>query len=164
MTIIDWPPAYDCDYTPSRDERYWNRHIETMDPEEREQTVILPKLQAQLRYAYSHSAFYQKKWDAAGVKPEDIRSLADFEEMPFVTKDDIRRDQAEHPPFGSNICVPVSELARVFGTSGTTGRPTAFGVSKGDMRRIAEAHARAMWGFGMRPDDIVFIGSFFSLY
>jgi len=135
-----------------------------MDSEEREQTVILPRLQAQLRYAYSHSAFYQKKWDAAGVKPEDIRSLADFEQMPFVTKDDIRQDQAAHPPFGSNACVSAGELARVFGTSGTTGRPTAFGVSRGDMRRIAEAHARTMWGFGMRPDDIVFIGSFFSLY
>jgi len=164
MTITDWPPAYDCAYTPSRDEHYWNKHIETMDSEEREQTVILPRLQAQLRYAYAHSAFYQKKWDAAGVKPEDIRSLADFEQMPLVTKDDIRQDQAAHPPFGSNICVSVNELARVFGTSGTTGRPTAFGVSKGDMQRIAEAHARAMWGFGMRPGDIVFIGSFFSLY
>jgi hypothetical protein len=52
----------------------------------------------------------------------------------------------------------------VQGTSGTTGKPTAFGISKGDMERIAEAHARFMWGFGMRQDDIVFIGSFFSLY
>ncbi|MCX5837756.1 MAG: AMP-binding protein, partial [Deltaproteobacteria bacterium] len=50
------------------------------------------------------------------------------------------------------------------GTSGTTGKPTAFGISRGDMARIAEAHARIMWGFGVRQDDIVFIGSFFSLY
>jgi len=159
-----WPPIYDSTYIPSIDEPYWNKKIETMDPEEREQTVILPKLQAQLTYAYAHSAFYRKKWAAAGVKPEDIRSLDDFEAIPFVTKDEIRQDQAAYPPFGSNICVSAAELARVFGTSGTTGRPTAFGVSKGDMQRIAEAHARAMWGFGMRPDDIVFIGSFFSLY
>ena len=164
MTIIDWPPVYDSTYSPSLDEKYWDKKIETMDPEERERTVILPKLQAQLKYAYAHSAFYKNKWDSAGVRPEDIRSLDDFEEMPFVTKDEIRQDQAEHPPFGSNICVSATGLARVFGTSGTTGRPTAFGVSKGDMQRIAEAHARAMWGFGMRPDDIVFIGSFFSLY
>lgn len=163
MTIT-WPPKYDSTYIPSPDDAYWNKKIETMDPEERERTVILPKLQAQLKYAYAHSAFYKKKWDAAGVRPEDIRSLDDFEKMPFVTKDEIRKDQSEHPPFGSNICVSATELARVFGTSGTTGRPTAFGVSKGDMQRIAEAHARAMWGFGMRPDDIVFIGSFFSLY
>jgi phenylacetate-CoA ligase len=60
--------------------------------------------------------------------------------------------------------VPKKELARVQGTSGTTGKPTAFGISRGDMARIAEAHARIMWGFGIRQDDIVFIGSFFSLY
>jgi phenylacetate-CoA ligase len=81
-----------------------------------------------------------------------------------VTKEEIRRDQAEYPPFGSNLCVPKKELARVQGTSGTTGKPTAFGISRGDMARIAEAHARIMWGFGVRQDDIVFIGSFFSLY
>ena len=79
-------------------------------------------------------------------------------------KEEIRRDQAEYPPFGSNLCVPKKELARVQGTSGTTGKPTAFGISRGDMARIAEAHARIMWGFGVRQDDIVFIGSFFSLY
>ena len=79
-------------------------------------------------------------------------------------KDEIRRDQAEHPPFGSNVCVSTTELGRIQGTSGTTGKPTAFAISKGDMERIAEAHARAMWGFGMRQDDIVFIASFFSLY
>lgn len=138
--------------------------METMDPEEREQKVILPKLQAQLKYAYEKSPFYKKKWDKAGITPEDIRSLEDFEQIPFVTKDEIRQDQMENPPFGSNLCVSRKELARVQGTSGTTGKPTAFGISKGDMERIAEAHARIMWGFGMRQDDIVFIGSFFSLY
>ena len=81
-----------------------------------------------------------------------------------MTKDEIRRDQSEHPPFGTNVCVSPRELGRVQGTSGTTGKPTAFGISKGDMSRIAEAHARIMWGFGIRQEDIVFIGSFFSLY
>jgi phenylacetate-CoA ligase len=52
----------------------------------------------------------------------------------------------------------------VLGTSGTTGRPTAFAVSAGDIERISEAHARIMWGFGMRQEDIVFIASVFSLY
>ena len=159
-----WPPEYDRTYCPKSDEPFWNRRVETMDMAEREQLVILPKLQAQLKYAYENSLFYKNKWDRAGVHPEDIRSLDDFEAIPFVTKDEIRQDQTEHPPFGSNVCVGPAELARVFGTSGTTGKPTAFGVSKGDIKRIAEAHARTMWGFGMRPDDIVFIGSFFSLY
>jgi phenylacetate-CoA ligase len=135
-----------------------------MDPEEREQAIILPKLKAQLEYAYENSAFYMKKWDAAGVNPADIGSLDDFEALPIITKDDIRQDQKENPPFGSYLCVGPEELARVKGTSGTTGKPTAFGISKGDIRRIAETHARTMWGFGVRQEDIVFIGSFFSLY
>jgi phenylacetate-CoA ligase len=81
-----------------------------------------------------------------------------------VTKEELRRAQAEHPPFGDYLCVPQREVMRVHGTSGTTGRPTAFGVGRADWRRIAEAHARVMWGMGIRPGMRVFIGSVFSLY
>jgi len=160
----EWPTEYDRSYMPSPDSPYWDKALETMDPEEREQKVILPKLQAQLKYAYETSLFYKKKWDKAGVKPADVRSLEDFEQIPLVFKEEIRQDQLEHPPFGSNVCVPAQAIGRVHGTSGTTGKPTAFAISKADVARIAEAHARIMWGFGMRPEDIVFIGSFFSLY
>ena len=149
---------------PSPQDVYWNAELETMDPDEREQTVVLPKLRAQMAYAYKKSSFYIRIWNEAGIKPEDIRSLEDFESVPIITKADIRRDQKESPPFGSNVCVNADEMARVQGTSGTTGKPTAFGISKGDMHRIAEAHARAMWGVGIRQDDTVFMASFFSLY
>ena len=164
MMPDNWPPKYDTTFIPKPDSPYWNPELETMDPLEREQTVILPKLRAQLHYAYQHSPFYRNKWDLAGVTPEDIQSLSDFEKIPFVTKDEIREDQLQHPPFGSNLCISPDEIASVHGTSGTTGKPTAFGISKGDMQRIGEAHARIMWGFGIRPNDTVFIGSFFSLY
>ena len=89
-----WPPVYDPSYFPAPDDPFWDRKLETMDPGEREQQVILPKLQAQLTYAYENSLFYQKKWDEAGIKPQDIRSLEDFEKMPCVMKEEIRRDQA----------------------------------------------------------------------
>jgi len=159
-----WPTQYDRSYIPSPNSKYWNKDLETMDPEEREKKIILPKLQAQLKYAYEKSSLYKKKWNAARIRPEDIRSLSDFEQIPLLSKEEIRQDQKENPPFGTNLCVSKIELARVQGTSGTTGKPTAFGISRGDMERIAEAHARTMWGFGMRQEDIVFIGSFFSLY
>lgn len=162
--LKQWPPQYDRSYLPSANSKFWFKDLETMDPEEREQKVILPKLHAQLKYAYERSPLYKKKWDRVGVKPEDIQSLADFEHIPFLTKEEIRQDQKENPPFGSNLCVSLNDLARVQGTSGTTGKPTAFGISKADMECIAEAHARTMWGFGIRQKDIVFIGSFFSLY
>ncbi len=162
--VTDWPPIYETTYLPSPNDIYWNRELETMDPDEREQTVILSKLQAQMAYAYEYSLFYKRKWEEAGINPKDIHSLEDFESVPITTKEDIRKDQMENPPFGSNVCVEAAEMARVQGTSGTTGKPTAFGISKGDMKRIAEAHARTMWGFGVRREDTVFIASFFSLY
>lgn len=160
----NWPPQNDSNYFPAANSPYWEPKLETMDPEEREQQVILPKLKAQLDYAYEHSGFYKQKWDKAGIKPRDVQSLADFENIPIITKQDLREDQSEHPPFGSNLCVSYKELARVHGTSGTTGKPTVFGVSRGDIDRIAYTHARVMWAMGIRQDDIVFIGSFFSLY
>jgi len=160
----EWPRSYDRSYAPSPDSAYWNREVETMDPQERERRVILPKLRAQLTWAYEKSKFYRDKWDKAGVRPQDIRSLGDFERIPFVTKEEIRRDQAEAPPFGTNVCVSPVDLGRIHGTSGTTGKPTVFAVAKGDVARIAEAHARIMWGFGVRREDTVFIGSFVSLY
>ena len=159
-----WPPQYDPSHKPLPQSRYWDEELETMDPIEREEKIILPKLRRQLIYAYENSPFYAEKWDSAGVRPEDVRSLEEFEQFPFLTKDEIRRDQLENPPFGTNLCVSATGLARVQGTSGTTGKPTTFGISKDDMERIAEAHARIMWGFGMREEDVVFIGSFFSLY
>jgi len=159
-----WPPKYDPSYLPAAASPYWNKGRDTMDPTEREQRVILPKLQAQLKYAYEKSAFYKRKWDRVGVRLEEIRSLEDFEQIPFVTKEEIREDQLAHPPFGSNLCLPREEVGRIHGTSGTTGKPTAFAIGRGDIARIAEAHARCMWNFGLRPEDTVFIGSFFSLY
>ena len=56
-----WPPVYDASYQPEPDSQYWFAEIETMDPEQREQTIILPKLQQQLKYAYEHSGLYRKK-------------------------------------------------------------------------------------------------------
>ena len=58
----------------------------------------------------------------------------------------------------------LDEVLHTHGTSGTTGRPTAFGIGFDDWHRIANAHARIMWGCGIRPSDMIFIGSFFSLY
>lgn len=159
-----WPPQYDIQTVPESTEPYWNRTLETMDPKQREEEWILPKLRNQLAYAYAYSPFYQHKWGEYGIDPKDIRSFEDLRKLPFVTKEDIREDQRQNPPFGSNLCVNYANLGRIHGTSGTTGRPTAFAVSIGDMQRISEAHARIMWSHGIRPSDQVFIASFFSLY
>jgi len=127
-------------------------------------SVVLSKIQAVMRWAYDRAPFYRRRWSEAGLQPGDIRSLADFERVPTINKADLRADQSEHPPYGSYLCIEPLEIARIHGTSGTSGRPTAFAWTADDMDRIAEAHARIMWSFGLRPSDTVFVGSIFSLY
>jgi phenylacetate-CoA ligase len=158
-----WPPEYSSEYRPSTDDPYWNRELETMLPTDRDE-LILAKLRSQVAWAYEHSPFYRRKWDAAGVGPRTLQSLADLNEFPVVLKSELRLDQEQHPPFGSYLCIDRGDVARIHGTSGTTGKPTAFCVGKDDWRRIANAHARVLWAMGIRPHDTVFIGSFFSLY
>ncbi len=160
----DWsfPPRYDESYRPPPDQPYWFPERETMDPQERD-ALILERLREVCAYAYENSPFYRAKWGDFDART-DLKSFEDFERLPVIRKDELRADQAEHPPFGSYTCIDPADVVRVHGTSGTTGRPTAFGIGAEDWRAIANAHARIMWGMGIRPADTVFIGSVFSLY
>ena len=158
-----WPPVYDEGYRPEAGQRYWFPRRETMTAAERD-ALILRRLQAVVRWAWERSPFYRQRWEAAGVHPDQLRALDDLHRFPVVTKADLRREQAEHPPCGRYVCVERGDVARIHGTSGTTGKPTVFMIGREDWRRIANAHARIMWGMGLRPQDTLFIASFFSLY
>src|SRR5438105_12517857 len=159
-----FPPRFDPEYLPDVSARYWFPRRETMPPAEREQ-AILERLKIVVRYAYAHAPFYRDKWDEAGFHPEQLRSLEDFEaKVPVITKQDLRDAQARVAPFGDYLCVPDAEIHHLHGTSGTTGRPTAFAIGRGDWDAIANAHARIMWGMGIRPGDTVFIAAILSLY
>jgi len=158
-----WPPRYDPAYRPPAGEKYWDRPRETMPAQERD-AVVLGKIQALMRYAWERAPFYRARWERAGLEPGDIRSLADFERVPTIQKDDLRADQAEYPPFGSYLCEKREEIVWIYGTSGTSGRPTAFAWSAQDLAAIREAHAHVMWSMGIRPHDVVIICSVFSLY
>ena len=164
MECWEFPPRYDASYRPEPSSRYWFPVRETMPAADRERN-ILKRLQEICHYAYAHSAFYRQKWDEAGFQPTGLRSLEDFEaKVPVITKRDLRESQATAPPFGEYLCVPQSEIFHVHGSSGTTGRPTAFAISRGDWEAIANAHARVLWGMGIRPSDTVFLAAIFSLY
>jgi phenylacetate-CoA ligase len=127
--------------------------------------AILERLRHVCRYAYDNSRFYRCHWTAAGFHPDQLRSLEDFEDkVPVVTKRDLRESQASSPPFGDYLCVPDSEIFHIHGTSGTTGRPTAFAIGRNDWAAIANAHARIMWAMGMRPGDMICIAAILSLY
>ena len=160
---MSWPPQYPLDYAPSPGDEYWSPELETMAPEARD-ALTLEKLREQVRYVCEHSGFYQEFYRDVPVDPKNLRSLEEFAQLPILTKEDIRREQEEHPPYGRFLCVPPEQVFRVHGTSGTTGRPTVFGISRDDWERIAEAHARILWAAGLRPDDMVMIAAVFSLY
>ena len=144
-------------------ERYWFKTRETMPAGERER-AILERLQVVCAYAYEHAPFYKRKWDEAGFHPSKLKSLEDFEKIPVVQKKDLREAQTRVPPFGDYLCVPESDVFHIHGTSGTTGRPTAFAIGRNDWRTIANAHARIMWGMGLRPGDTICVAAIFSLY
>jgi phenylacetate-CoA ligase len=113
------------------------------------------RLRAQVRHAHANSAFYRAKLDGAGVKPEQIRDLDDLARVPFTTKDELKRDQAEHPPWGTVLAVPVEQCLRVHMTSATTGRPLAFLDTREDWHGFYHSYARSLWAFGVRPADMV---------
>lgn len=164
MEFWSWPPRYDARYRPEAGSRYWFPVRETMPQGDRER-AILQRLREVCAHAYATSPFYRAKWAEAGFHPDQLRSLEDFEERcPVVTKADLRRSQERAPPFGDYLCIPEDQVFHVHGTSGTTGRPTAFAIGRDDWECIANAHARVMWGFGIRPGDMVFVAAILSLY
>ena len=163
MEEWSFPTRYDQDYLPDPESPYWFPVRETMDPDERDAAVLV-RLREVMEYAYSTSSFYRTKWDAVDLEPADITSFQAFEQVPVVTKAEMRQSQADHPPFGDYLCCDESEVHHIHGTSGTTGAPTAFALGRRDWEVIADNQARILWGMGVRPGDTVFVAALFSLY
>jgi phenylacetate-CoA ligase len=164
MEQWSFPPRFDAEYLPAAGSRYWFPVRETMPAGDREK-AILARLKEVARYAFETSPFYRRKWADAGFHPDHLRSLEDFEsKVPVITKQDLREAQTRVPPFGDYLCIPERDVHHIHGTSGTTGRPTAFAIGRADWDAVANAHARILWGMGIRPGDIVFVAAIFSLY
>jgi len=121
--------------------------------------VQLERLRKTLRHAYQNVAMYREKFDAAGVHPDDCRSLEDLGRFPFTTKQDLR----DHYPFGM-FAVPMERVVRVHASSGTTGKPTVVGYTQGDIDTWAEVMARCMRAAGCRPGDRVHVGYGYGLF
>jgi phenylacetate-coenzyme A ligase PaaK-like adenylate-forming protein len=110
-------------------------------------------------YVWERSAFYRELWSGAGVKPEDIRSLADFtSKVPTFCKDDIKAYRARTgDPFGGLLCVDMSELTSITSTSGTTGMPELIPEMWTVAPPLPTNYARNFWEMGLRPGDRVLI-------
>ncbi|MEK7333685.1 MAG: phenylacetate--CoA ligase family protein, partial [Candidatus Binatota bacterium] len=135
-------------------EIYFEPEIETASRETM-RGIQTSKFLAQIRHAYANSPFYRRKFDEARLKPGDIRSLDDITLLPFTTKDELKDDQAEHPPWGSILAVPIEECLRVHSTSATTGRPVMYLDTKEDWEGFYRSYARGLYGMGIRKSDMV---------
>jgi phenylacetate-CoA ligase len=119
----------------------------------------LERLQWSLRHAYDNVAHYRSKFDAAGVKPQDCRTLQDLSKFPFTTKADLR----ETYPFGL-FAVPMDKVVRVHASSGTTGKPTVVGYTARDLDMWAQVMARSIRAGGARPGDKVHVSYGYGLF
>jgi phenylacetate-CoA ligase len=119
----------------------------------------LKRLKATLQHAYANSPSYKRKFDAAGVHPEDCRSLADLAKFPFTTKADLR----EGYPFGM-FAVPREQCVRLHASSGTTGKPTVVGYTGNDIETWAQVMARSIRASGARPGDMVHVSYGYGLF
>ncbi len=132
--------------------------IETASRDEL-QTLQLQRLQWSLNHAYEHSPHYRKTFDAAGVHPRQLKSLADLAQFPFTTKADLR----DNYPFGM-FAVPRQQVVRIHASSGTTGKPTVVGYTKSDIDIWADCVARSIRAAGARPGDICHVSYGYGLF
>src|SRR5438093_176034 len=113
------------------------------------------RLREQVTHAARRSPFYRRKLRAAGVDAARIRTLDDLARLPFTTKDELKDDQAAHPPWGSVLAVPLADVLRVHLTSATTGRPLAFLDTADDWHGFYHSYARSLYAYGVRQSDVV---------
>ena len=127
----------------------WNPELECMDRAARKR-LQFARLKNLVEHVYTAVPFYRKKLDAAGVKPSDIKSLADIAKLPFTTKSDLR----ETYPYGL-LAVPQAEIVEVHMSSGTTGTPVVDAYTDSDLNDWAEAMARSLAGAGACKNDTI---------
>ena len=117
------------------------------------------RMKRTLKHAYENSPFYRQRFDEAGVHPEDLHTLADLAKFPFTYKQDLR----DNYPFGM-FAVPREQLSRIHASSGTTGKPTVVGYTKGDIDNWANLIARSIRASGGRPGDICHVAYGYGLF
>ena len=123
------------------------------------QALQLRRLRATLLLAYDHVPHYREAFEAKGVHPSDLKSLADLAKFPSTTKQDLRANY----PFGL-FAVPREQIARLHASSGTTGKPTVVGYTKHDIDTWAHLMARSIRASGGRAGDIVHVAYGYGLF
>jgi len=123
------------------------------------ESLQLERLRSTLHHAYANNAVYRRKFDAAGVHPDDLHTLESLARFPFTTKADLR----ESYPFGL-FCVPMTQVARLHASSGTTGKPTVVGYTRNDLAAWSALVARSIRAAGGRAGMRVHIAYGYGLF
>jgi phenylacetate-CoA ligase len=147
---------------------YWNPKHETM-PREQIEALQLAKLQRLAARAYADVPFHKRSFDKAGFHPEQLKSLDDLRRIPFMTREDWMQSLQDKPLFGEMLATRPENAIRYHLTSGTTGRtPIRVLDSTKDWDWINEMWCYGLWGFGIRPEDVVYFafgyGSFIGFW
>ena len=117
------------------------------------------RLKSALHTCYERVPHYRRKFDAAGVHPSDLKQLDDLARFPFTSKDDLRQNY----PFGM-FAVPMDEIVRIHASSGTTGKPTVVGYTRGDIETWSGLMARSIRAAGGRSTDKIHVAYGYGLF
>ena len=127
----------------------WNDEFETL-PREAIESLQLKRLQQTVERVYATVPFYRRQFDQQGVRPEQIKSLADLRRLPFTLKQDMR----DNYPYGL-FAVPLDQIVRIHASSGTTGKPTVVGYTRRDIDNWTEMMARSFVAAGAHRGDVI---------
>jgi len=135
--------------------------LEPIETASRDEIAALQtrRLAWSLRHAYDNVPEHRRNFDAAGVHPDDFKSLADLARFPFTSKATLR----DNYPFGM-FAVPMDKISRIHGSSGTTGKPTVVGYTKNDVDMWSAVMARSMRAAGVRPGMKVHVAYGYGLF
>ncbi len=127
----------------------WNDDFETL-PREAIESLQLKRLQQTVERVYATVPFYRKRFDEAGIRPSDVKCLADLGRLPLTLKQDMR----ENYPYGL-FATPLEQIVRIHASSGTTGKPTVVGYTKRDIETWTELMARSFYAAGANKGDVI---------
>ena len=142
---------------------YWQPDLETQ-PRAAWDEMKLSFLQQHLRHAYAGAPYWRQAFDAAGVQPNQLRTLADLRRFPFIDKRVLRDRQLAVPPFGDLVAVPEEDIVYISASSGSTGVPTASPFTQDDFDDWIDYEARQFWSSGLRSADRYCHALNFSLF
>lgn len=128
-------------------------------PRDKMRDLQTERLKELVNRVYNNVPFYHQRMDEMGVKPSDIKTIDDISKLPFTYKQDLR----DNYPFGL-FAVPMKEIVRIHGSSGTTGKPTTVGYTKNDINNWSEVVARCMTMAGITADDTMQISYGYGLF